>query len=130
VLVCRSCKQLAKSHGGACIYCPALQTACGPTHPCLPLSVLCTAGLLCLKTAWSGGKSELASSITIYNELLKRDPQIIQTLVRHLTGSEPCGQTCPSRGSKTWGHHDVSSWHATVPITRITLYGHNGLMRH
>lgn len=39
-------------------------------------------GLLCLKTAKSGGKSELASSITIYNELLKRDPKIIQTLVR------------------------------------------------
>jgi hypothetical protein len=29
----------------------------------------------------SGGKSELASSITIYNELLKRDPTIIETLV-------------------------------------------------
>lgn len=38
-------------------------------------------GLLCLKTAKSGGKSELASSITIYNELLKRDPKIIEALV-------------------------------------------------
>lgn len=52
---------------------------------------LCNAGLLCLKTARSGGKSELASSITIYNELLKRDPQIIQTLVSHLTSSGPLG---------------------------------------
>jgi hypothetical protein len=40
-----------------------------------------SAGLLCLQTAKSGGKSELASSITIYNELLRRDPKIIQTLV-------------------------------------------------
>lgn len=38
-------------------------------------------GLLCLRTAKSGGKSELASSITIYNELLKRDPKIIEILV-------------------------------------------------
>lgn len=37
-------------------------------------------GLLCLKTAKSGGKSELASSVTIHNELLKRDPKIIETL--------------------------------------------------
>lgn len=48
---------------------------------CMPV-----AGLLCLKTAKSGGKSELASSITIHNELLKRDPEIIRTLVR-ITGS-------------------------------------------
>jgi hypothetical protein len=40
------------------------------------------AGLLCLKTAKSGGKSSLASSVTIHNELLKRDPHIIKTLVR------------------------------------------------
>lgn len=45
------------------------------THTCMPI------GLLCLKTAKSGGKSELASSITIYNELLKRDPKIIEALV-------------------------------------------------
>ena len=49
------------------------------------INVCCVpAGLLCLKTAKSGGKSELASSITIYNELLKRDPQLIQTLVSML----------------------------------------------
>lgn len=38
-------------------------------------------GLLCLKAAKSGGKSSLASTITIHNELLKRDPKIVKTLV-------------------------------------------------
>eukprot|EP00775_Hariotina_reticulata_P009087 gene9087-9257_t len=37
-------------------------------------------GLLCLKTAKSGGISSIASSVTIHNELLKRDPTIVRTL--------------------------------------------------
>ncbi|WIA22176.1 hypothetical protein OEZ85_004510 [Tetradesmus obliquus] len=37
-------------------------------------------GLLCLKTAKAGGKSSLASSVTIHNELLKRDAEIVKTL--------------------------------------------------
>jgi hypothetical protein len=45
------------------------------------LHVIVFPGLLCLKTAKSGGKSSLASSVTIHNELLKRDPNIIKTLV-------------------------------------------------
>jgi Taurine catabolism dioxygenase TauD, TfdA family len=40
------------------------------------------AGLLCLKTAKSGGLSSVASSVTIHNELLKRDPSLVRTLVR------------------------------------------------
>jgi hypothetical protein len=47
-----------------------------------------------LKTAKSGGKSELASSVTIYNELLKRDPKIIETLVSY--NGHSLGMATPS----------------------------------
>jgi hypothetical protein len=37
-------------------------------------------GLLCLKTARTGGKSRLASSVAIHNEILRRDPGLIDLL--------------------------------------------------
>ena len=39
-------------------------------------------GLLCLKTAKSGGASALVSSMTIYNEMLKRRPDLLALPVR------------------------------------------------
>ena len=41
-------------------------------------------GLLCLKTASSGGKSRLASSVAVYNELLKTMPHLIKNLFEPL----------------------------------------------
>ncbi|WP_165797411.1 TauD/TfdA family dioxygenase [Solimonas fluminis] len=37
-------------------------------------------GLLCLKTAKSGGLSRIASSVAVYNELLRRKPQLVPRL--------------------------------------------------
>jgi hypothetical protein len=37
-------------------------------------------GLLCLKTARTGGKSRLSSSVAIHNEILRRDPGLIDLL--------------------------------------------------
>ncbi len=39
-------------------------------------------GLLCLKTAKSGGKSALVSSMTIYNEMYRRRPDLLKVLFR------------------------------------------------
>lgn len=39
-------------------------------------------GLLCLKTAKSGGKSALVSSMTIYNEMHRRRPDLLKVLFR------------------------------------------------
>ena len=36
-------------------------------------------GLLCLRTAKSGGMSSWASSVTVHNELLKTNPQHVDT---------------------------------------------------
>ena len=37
-------------------------------------------GLLCLKTAKAGGESYLASSMTVYNEILKKNPDLLPAL--------------------------------------------------
>lgn len=37
-------------------------------------------GLLCLQTARSGGKSKVVSSVAVYNELLKRRPDLVDVL--------------------------------------------------
>ncbi len=41
-------------------------------------------GLLCLKAARSGGLSRLASSVTVYNELLRSKPHLVARLYRPL----------------------------------------------
>ncbi len=38
------------------------------------------AGLLCLKTARSGGESKIVSSMAVYNEMLARWPDLVQVL--------------------------------------------------
>jgi TfdA family taurine catabolism dioxygenase TauD len=67
-------------------------------------------GLLCLKTAKSGGASALVSSMTIYNEMLKRRPDLLRCLFEPLLtdrrGEVPAGQ---------------KPWHA-IPI----FNGHEG----
>ncbi|MFN3735791.1 TauD/TfdA family dioxygenase [Hydrogenophaga sp.] len=41
-------------------------------------------GLLCVREPQSGGKSKIASSISIYNELLKRNPAAVEVLSKPL----------------------------------------------
>ena len=65
-------------------------------------------GLLCLKTAKSGGASALVSSMTIYNEMLKRRPDLLPCLFQALhtdrRGEVPVGQ-------KPWHDIPVYNWY-------------------
>jgi hypothetical protein len=65
-------------------------------------------GLLCLKTAKSGGASALVSSMTIYNEMLSRRPDLLPCLFEAMhtdrRGEVPAGQ-------KPWHDIPVFTWH-------------------
>jgi hypothetical protein len=65
-------------------------------------------GLLCLKTARSGGASALVSSMTIYNEMLKRRPDLLPCLFEAMhtdrRGEVPAGQ-------KPWYDTPAFSWY-------------------
>lgn len=64
--------------------------------------------LLCLKTAKSGGASALVSSMTIYNEMLKRRPDLLPLLFESMhtdrRGEVPEGQN-------PWHDVPVFNWH-------------------
>jgi hypothetical protein len=64
--------------------------------------------LLCLKTAKSGGASALVSSMTIYNEMLKRRPDLLPYLFEAMhtdrRGEVPAGE-------KPWHDIPVFNWH-------------------
>lgn len=64
--------------------------------------------LLCLKTARSGGASALVSSMTIYNEMLKRRPDLVPALFgpsyTDWRGEIP-------EGGKPWHEVPVFNWH-------------------
>ena len=60
--------------------------------------------LLCLKTAKSGGASSLVSSMTIYNEMLKRRPDLLPCLFE--------GMCTDRRGEVPEGQHP---WH-DIPV--------------
>lgn len=54
------------------------QSSCR-ARPCSPPPLLlCVVGLLCLKVAKSGGLSSIASSVTIHNELLRSEPELLE----------------------------------------------------
>jgi hypothetical protein len=65
-------------------------------------------GLLCLKTAKSGGASALVSSMTIYNEMLRRRPDLLPCLFEAMhtdrRGEVPAGQ-------QAWHDIPVYTWH-------------------
>jgi hypothetical protein len=65
-------------------------------------------GLLCLRTAKSGGASALVSSMTIYNEMLKRRPDLLALLFEPMhtdrRGEVPAGQ-------KPWHDIPVFNWY-------------------
>ncbi|MGH6769902.1 MAG: TauD/TfdA family dioxygenase [Xanthobacteraceae bacterium] len=48
-------------------------------------------GLLCLQTPMSGGASRIASSVTVYNTMLARRPELVEAL---------CGDYCRSRSGE------------------------------
>ena len=65
-------------------------------------------GLLCLKTAKSGGASALVSSMTIYNEMLRRRPDLLPCLFEAMY-TDRRGEVPP--GQKPWHDIPVFNWH-------------------
>ena len=65
-------------------------------------------GLLCLKTAKAGGLSALVSSTTIFNEMRRRRPDLLELLFQPVAtdrrGEVPAGQ-------KPWFEIPVFNWH-------------------
>ncbi len=66
-------------------------------------------GLICLKTAQEGGESRLCSSTTLYNEMLKRRPDLVPLLFNPFP-TDRRGEIPP--GMKPWFDMPVFHWHA------------------
>jgi hypothetical protein len=65
-------------------------------------------GLLCLKTAMRGGESLVASSVTIYNTMLERRPDLAQALIQDYYRSRK-GDVNP--GDDPWYKQPVFAFH-------------------
>ena len=66
-------------------------------------------GLLCLKTAKAGGESFIASSMTIYNEILRRRPDLVPALFEPFP-TDRRGEV--PEGMKPWFDMPIYHWHA------------------
>jgi len=66
-------------------------------------------GLLCLKTAQSGGLSALVSSTTIFNEMRRRRPDLLKHLFEPLA-TDRRGEVPP--GARPYFEIPVFNWHA------------------
>jgi hypothetical protein len=66
-------------------------------------------GLLCLKSAREGGHSRLVSSVTLFNEILRRRPDLLPELF-HAFPTDRRGEVPP--GMKPWFDIPVFNWHA------------------
>ena len=64
-------------------------------------------GLLCLKTPRSGGASRVVSSVTLFNELLKRRPDLVRELFNAFP-TDRRGEIPP--GMKPWFDVPVFNW--------------------
>lgn len=88
---------------------------CMPALPALSdeRRLLLLPGLLCLKTAKSGGLSSWSSSVTIHNELLKRDPEIVRTLVRRYGSA---GSACTHAWRRDAVAHACACWACSCSV--------------
>jgi len=66
-------------------------------------------GLLCLQTSKSGGESRIASSVTIYNEIMQRRPDFAAQLF-HAFPTDRRGEV--PDGMKPWFEIPVFNWYA------------------
>lgn len=66
-------------------------------------------GLLCLKGARSGGESRIVSSVTLFNEILRRRPDLLAELF-HAFPTDRRGEVPP--GMKPWFDVPVFNWYA------------------
>src|SRR6185312_7271810 len=64
-------------------------------------------GLLCLKGAKSGGESRIVSSVTLFNEMLRRRPDLLAELF-HAFPTDRRGEVPP--GMKPWFDVPVFNW--------------------
>ncbi len=64
-------------------------------------------GLLCLHTARSGGESRVASSVTVYNRILSRRPDVVETLMGNFYRTNNCDVT---EGVRPWFSQPVFSF--------------------
>src|SRR4029453_4106386 len=64
-------------------------------------------GLLCLQTSKSGGASRVASSVTVYNRMLERRPDLVQVLTEDFYRSRS-GESNP--GDKPWFKQPIFSF--------------------
>jgi len=71
-------------------------------------------GLLCVRTAKSGGMSSLVSSVTLYNEMLKRRPDLVRVLMGP-THRDRRGEVPPGKGP--WYVLPVFNPHQGLMIT-------------
>jgi len=65
-------------------------------------------GLLCLQTSKSGGESRIASSVTIYNEMMARRPDLAAQLF-HAFPTDRRGEI--PEGMQPWFEVPVFNWH-------------------
>lgn len=65
-------------------------------------------GLLCLRTAKAGGLSALVSSVTIFNEMRRRRPDLLRLLLQPLA-TDRRGEVAP--GQKPYFMIPVFNWH-------------------
>ena len=66
-------------------------------------------GLLCLQTAKAGGESYIASSMTVYNEVIKRKPHLLPALFQPFP-TDRRGEV--PEGMKPWFAIPIYHWHA------------------
>jgi hypothetical protein len=66
-------------------------------------------GLLCLKSAKQGGHSRLVSSVTLFDEILRRRPDLLPELFQAFP-TDRRGEVPP--GMKPWFDIPVFNWHA------------------
>jgi hypothetical protein len=66
-------------------------------------------GLMCLRPARSGGRSSLASTVTAYNEVLARRPDLVSALFEPVA-TDHRGEVPP--GGRPWFSIPVLSWYA------------------
>jgi hypothetical protein len=66
-------------------------------------------GLLCLRTAKAGGESYLASSMSVYNEVLRRRPELLPALFEPFA-TDRRGEV--PEGMQPWFEIPVFHWHA------------------
>ncbi len=65
-------------------------------------------GLMCLKTSRSGGESRIVSSVSVYNEMMARRPELAQQLF-HPFPTDRRGEV--PEGAKPWFDIPVFNWH-------------------